>query len=83
MKKSNMDLKLKMDKLGAQAVSIENFDPSKETETPHIDLDLFLGVLEKKDDKDQQANIKSTTDKLLGVNLRDNQKKTIIIKDND
>merc|ERR1712228_548331 len=83
MKKSNNDLQMKMDKMGAQSVSIENFDPSKDGQTPHIDLDLYLGVLEEKNDKIQQKNVKSTTDKLLGVNINGKEKKTIIINDND
>ena len=84
LKKSNNELKLKMDKMGAQSVSIENFDPSKDAKKPHIDMDLYLGILEEKSDKIQQQNVKAATDKLLGVNhLNDKQKKTIIITDND
>jgi len=59
-------------------VSIENFDPSKDNQTPHIDLDLYLGILEEKNEKTQPKDVKSTTDKLLGVNTN-----TIIIKEDD
>merc|ERR1719384_1974462 len=78
LKASNDDLNAKINKMGAHSVSIEHFDPSKDSKTPHIDLDLYLGILEEKNEKIQQQNVKSTTDKLLGV-----RSKSIIIKEDD
>merc|ERR1719411_736713 len=84
LKASNDDLNAKINTMGAQSVSIEHFDASKDSKTPHIDLDLYLGILEEKNEKRQQQNVKSTTDKLLGVKSGKNeQKKSIIIKGDD
>eukprot|EP01084_Bolivina_argentea_P073112 132693_1 len=82
MEKSNQDLKQQIDKMGAESVSIENFDPvQNDKQKPYIDLDLYLGIMEETDEKQQQKQVQSTTDKLLGLNQPTNN--TIIIEEND
>eukprot|EP01083_Nonionella_stella_P294193 1000324_1 len=82
MEKSNQDLKQQIDKMGAESVSIENFDPvQNDKQKPYIDLDLYLGIMEETDEKQQQKQVQSTTDKLLGLNQPTNN--TIIIEAND
>eukprot|EP00483_Globobulimina_turgida_P000630 UN00630 len=80
IEKSNQELKQKIDKMGTDSVSIENFDPLK-NKSSYVDMDLFVGILEEKNDKIQQQKVQSRTDKLLGINQK--LKKSVIIQESD
>eukprot|EP01084_Bolivina_argentea_P010160 18928_1 len=82
MQQSNEDLQQKIDKMGTNSVLIENFNPEKnENNSPYIDMDLYVGIMEQKNKKSEQLKVQSTTDKLLGINQK--QKKSVIIEETD
>ena len=54
---------------------------NQQQKKPYINLDLYLGVLEKKDKKNEEKNVQSTTDKLLGIKTK--TKQSIVIEEID
>ena len=80
LKESNEKLVDEMKRNGPKSVLVEVTDPEKSS-TSYVDMEIWTGVLEEKRPKSQQEQIKSTTDKLLGINK--GPKKSIIIEESD
>lgn len=70
LKESNNEINEKIKKDGKDSVSVENFKEKEEITKPHIDMDIYVGVFEKKDKQDIN-NIKETTDKFLNINTNE------------
>ena len=82
IKKTNEELTNKINKMGKESVIIEKIDNDIDDGKNYVNMDLFLGILEKKNDKDKQLQIQSTTDKLLGINKTQNKKSIIMEVEN-